>query len=175
MPFNREGVIMNIRYFTLLPVATLAACSDAASQDAALEPGRWEVTMETTKFEVPGANELDLELAQIEAGLDIPNTMEDCLQEADLRGGVQMVVEEILVAEENCPQSEVNAADGKISGSYVCTAPDGEQQITAELDGDYASENFTVTATLRIPDGQYPEGYADAALTLSGKRLEACE
>lgn len=155
--------------------AALAGCGAAASDTGALEPGEWELVMETTAFDVPGADPIDLEAAQLDANLGYPDMQQACLSQTDLDGGLRRVVHDVMIAAENCTADSITMVDGRLSGAIRCI-PDAQRRAMAiALDGDYAADRFAITARSQIVGDDFPEGEANSTVTFAGTRLGDCE
>lgn len=163
------------KFVAIASGAMLAGCGAADAEDGALLAGNWELSMETTAYDVPGADPLDLEDARFEADVGIPNVEEACLSERELAGGLKAMIATVMLSDENCAAENLSVEGGKVTGAIRCDVPDLDGPLTISLDGSYDAERFKVVSRSRSEDATFPQGEAFRTLEFTGRRLGACD
>jgi len=106
-----------------------------------LQPGQWEMTMETLNVTAPGLPPAIL------ASMKRPKvTTQNCMTPEDaegpngkfLSGGDQG----------NCTHEGFTMAGGRLHGSTTCTAPGGAGKTTMAMDGQYAPQSMNIAMTM---------------------------
>ena len=116
--------------------------SEAASSEMKLEPGQWEVTVETLGMEAPG---MPPEAAAAMGGQKV--TASNCLtaQEAERPSADLFTGQE----KSNCTSNGFSTAGGRIKGSMTCTGGDDMPgTATIEMSGTYGPQSYDISQTM---------------------------
>lgn len=166
-----------------LPALALAACDSAdkgpkTPEQAAVEmknavkmkPGKWQTTMQITKFEMPGAPP---EAAAAMKGMTgQAQTSESCLtkEEADKDPS-----EFIKKGQEgaDCTFEHFDVSGGKLDGKMVCKKA-GQGQMEASMKGTMGAEAMTMAMDTLVSDPKMPGGKVQMSMTMDSKRIGEC-
>lgn len=150
-------------------LSLLAACSEST---VSLQPGQWEMTVQFTAMDVPGAQEAQLTAArQVMAQ---PNVRSACITPEQAANPASTLLS---------PDGESGACqfgDTTFSGGVIrvrgtCQPPDGTS-AQMEMDGSYTATTIESRLTQRLtapPGGPGPE-LMTLTGTLTGRRTGDC-
>lgn len=169
--------------FLALPALALAACDSAdkgpktpeqaaaAMKDAVkMKPGKWQTTMQITKFEMPGAPP---ETANAMKGMmGQAQTSESCLtkEEAD-KDPTEFIKKGQAGAD--CTFEHFDVSGGKLDGKMVCKKG-GQGQMEATMKGILGAESMTMAMDTHVTDPNMPGGKVEMGMTMTSKRIGEC-
>jgi hypothetical protein len=114
-----------------------AASTPAAAGDSPLPtPGRYEVSTHTSYIDV--------------AIPDTTITTRNCLTEEDLQAGAATIFAG-LPEDQNCEVSDFVMAEGNISMTLSCAAPDGDMHMVTS--GTYTPDGYNMTSKVTVSVG----------------------
>ena len=145
--------------------ANNAADAAAPTVDVQLQPGQWEVTVETVDVQAPSMPQ-----EAVAAMRGQKNTDLKCLTPEQ----VSRATADFFTGDEdsNCDAANFSAAGGRISGTMTCTGgEDMPGDATIAMDGRYSAESYDITQTMTTGAGQ---GGMQIRNRLTGRRVGEC-
>jgi hypothetical protein len=121
--------------FWLVPLTAIAGASGAwaMADDIALQPGEWEMTIETVSLSVPNLPPEDLAVLKRP-----PVTSRSCMSGEDAKGP-----KPDSFGGKGCKTESFRWSGGKIEGTITCSPPGGKTIMA--LDGDYGPDSMTMS------------------------------
>ena len=152
----------------------LAACgsgdkggggSSILGGSATMQPGEWEMTIETLNVSAP--NLPPAAAAQLKRPAVTTRT---CMSEQEAKGPKPETFTG-NAGGANCKTEGFSWAGGKIKGRTVCSGPGGTGNMTMDMDGEYAGTSMTVNMKMKTEQ----QGMAMTMDTrMTGKRIGDC-
>lgn len=152
--------VAGIACLTLFSLAVLGGCN----RQIEMEPGEWEVKIRVTK--ASGAGLPAAALNELKSKRD---TSTRCLEDEDVDRPERAFFKE----EARCSTGDVDWADGRIGGRLVCNPPDGTR-LDADLDGEYAAEDFEIEVDGEMTLPQLPGQTLKVTSLYEGRRVGEC-
>lgn len=162
-----------MRFFVLMPVLALAACSEgeAPKQDqpeaapaAQLSAGQWEVT-----GQVANLTQRDKSPPAIKAAVGDKTTAASCVAEADTRKPPPA----LFVGEGyDCTYRDIYMSGGRLNATLACKHPDLKGNVAVSVNGRYTAD--TLEATSIIETSLFSGGDVRVETKLNGRRTGAC-
>ncbi len=149
--------------------STATVAKKVADMGMKLNPGRWELTMKFTRFDIEGMP--PEAKGQMQQMLGQSRTFTSCLtkEEAEKPDGSFFGQQG-----EECRYDKFVMGDGKIDATMTCKGdgPDGAGQVRMSLAGTYAADTYDMTMDM---NGAAPNGNAmNMAMSLVSKRVGEC-
>ena len=131
----------------------------------ALQPGEWEMTMETLNVSAPGMPPDVAARMKRE-----PTTTRTCMTPEEAKGPKA----DTFVPQQNgmnCKQEDFAWGSGRIHGKTTCTGINGSGTITSEMDGQYSAQSMDMRVKT---DTKTPGVSVAAEMRISGRRIGEC-
>jgi hypothetical protein len=138
---------------------TASASGGGAAQ---IQPGEWEVTMETLNIEAP--NMPPEAAAMMKKTMGEKNTSRQCITAEEASG--EFIAEN---QEANCTREGFSFAGGRIQGTMTCTGEDGKATIT--LAGQHSGTSYDMTSKIR---SENQAGSMTIETRNTGRRIGEC-
>ena len=161
-----------MRFFALMPLLVLAACSEGEAPKKAeseapaaqLTAGQWEMTTEVTKVTKRDQGEPALKMPE-----GSKTTTSVCIAEADVKKP-----QPALFAPEGseCTYRDVYMSSGRMNVTLACSRPGLSGNIATSVNGSYKADSIDATAITET--SLLTEGDAKIEAKLTGKRTGAC-
>lgn len=168
--------------YLALPALALGACDSVSKgpktpEQAAAEmkkavkmtPGKWQTTMQITKFDMPGAP--PEAAAAMKGMMGQAQTSESCLtkEQADKDPG------EFIKQGQggDCTFEHFDVSGGKIDGKMICKKPN-QGTMEASMTGTIAAEAMSMTMSSVVTDSKMPGGKVEMGMTMNAKRIGEC-
>lgn len=147
--------------------STADVAKKVADAGIKLQPGRWELSMKLTRFEVEG---LPPEAKKAMEGIFASGrTFASCLtqEEADKPDG------KFFGQESNdCKYDSFTMGDGKIDAKMTCRDKSGGGETRMTMAGTYSADTYNMAMTMR---GSAPDGKTmDMGMDLTSRRVGEC-
>ena len=143
---------------------TAASSSAAAGGQVQLDPGEWEMTMETLNVDAPG-----MPPAFAAAMKSAPKTHRTCMTAEEAKGPKG----DIFAGQPNanCKQTGFTWAGGRIQGTTTCTGANGAGKMEMKIDGQYGRQSMDVKMNMRT-EAQGTAMTIESRMT--GRRIGDC-
>jgi hypothetical protein len=138
---------------------TAAASGGGAAQ---IQPGEWEVTMETLEIDAP--NMPPEAAAMMKASMGEKTTTRQCITPEEATGDFTAPDQEA-----NCTKQGFSFAGGRIQGAMTCTSEDGK--VTIAMDGTHSGTSYDLTSKMT---SENQAGSMTIATRNTGRRLGDC-
>ena len=155
---------------TLGMCALLGGCNEAPAAEEIL-PGKWEISIGITQFDVPGATPEQAELLKSLAGE--MSSQQECIAENDRKFDPSELAKAFEQGD-NCQTGEFTVSEGTIAGSMSCTQPDASTSEFA-VTGSVQPENFSMSVDMEMVQASIPGGRANVTMQVVGTRLGECD
>lgn len=140
------------------------AASAAGGATVELQPGLWEVTVETGEMKGP-----DVPDGSSMAGMMPKTTVRTCVtpEQARQPGGDLFAGKQ----DGNCTAKDFSAAGGRIRGTMTCSGGDTPGTMTMELDGTYSSTAWDHRSKMKMTGAGMD---MEMELRNTGRRIGEC-
>jgi Protein of unknown function (DUF3617) len=138
---------------------TAAAPGGGAAQ---IQPGEWEVTMETLNIEAP--NMPPEAAAMMKKSMGEKNTSRQCITAEEVSGDFITANQEA-----NCTREGFSFAGGRIQGTMTCTGEDGKATIT--MNGSHSGTSYDMRSKMT---SENQAGSMTIETRNTGRRLGDC-
>jgi hypothetical protein len=150
---------------------SIAEARNEAQQTMKLQPGQWDVAVNMTKVEIPGAPP---EVAQALGGAMAKQarTFSHCLTPAE----ANRPPADVIGGESNgqCRYDNFSMAGGRMNATMICNAADGNQ-TRMTLTGTYTATSYDMGMDMRMSGAGVPGGKGmNVQARTTGKRTGAC-
>ena len=153
-----------------VPAIVLAAACSGSS--VSLQPGRWELSMQFSSIEAPGAD--PARLAQLREAMVRPQTMSSCMtpQQAANPTGNMLNPQR---GGQNCQFNENVFTDGAIRIHGTCQPPGGGSD-QMNMEGTYTptTMNVQLRSEMTMPPGRRGPRVLRMSGTMTGRRIGDC-
>lgn len=190
--YNAAGSGDSMRELMLaLPLLMLAACNDSPKVEAenasvaevadkvqeagrgdalAVRPGQWESSVELESINVPGmppqaAEQMKKTMASVATG------HKSCLTEDQARRPKE---DFFAGTESSCRYDSFSMNGGKVTGTMLCTSPQGGGTQRIEFDGTYGAEEYRMRMASTV-EGASPAGPMTMVMNMTSKRVGECD
>jgi hypothetical protein len=153
---------MRIGYcITAAGLLALAACG---SSEVKLQPGEWEMKMETVNVTAPGMP------ASVTAAMKQPAaTSRSCITPEEAEGPKGDMFAGNVGA--NCKQEGFSWAGGRIKGTTTCTGSNGAGKVSMTMDGTYSAQAMDMNMKMTTEAAGTP---MTVETRMTGKRVGDC-
>lgn len=141
-----------------------AGAGTATSAGMKLEPGEWEVTVETLGMEAPG---MPKEAQAAMAGQKV--TGRNCLTAEQ----AEKPTADVFAAdkEANCTAKDFSWAGGRVSGTMTCSGGEMGGTTTMQMDGQYSARSYEISQTMTAAS---EGGEVRIKSRMTGRRIGEC-
>jgi Protein of unknown function (DUF3617) len=152
--------------------ATVEEVAKASAGAQKINPGKWQMTMQTVSVDIPGQGAAAAAMSK--AMTAKPNVTEECVtkEQADNPNAGLFAGKN----PGNCKFDSFAMSGGKLNAVMKCAAPDKKGEMSMTMAGQYGGDSYDMTSEMHMTGATGLPGGAGMTIKMhnSGKRIGAC-
>ena len=140
-----------------------------------LSPGKYEASMEVTKFDLPGVPAAQLAQMRQQMQTQMSVKRQYCMTADDARKGREDMLKQLSQARADCRFENFGVDGDKVNGRMTCGGGPGGATMTMTMQGTMGATASDITMDTHMTNPANPQQTADMGMHITTRRLGDCD